>query len=67
LRLGGSVLFGLRARPQRFDGSGPPFETDSFTAEGHLSYPLLRRQAQSLFVSGGLRAGRPGAVVRRHA
>ena len=49
LRLGASVLFG-RSEP---DLGGAPFRTDSFTAEAHLSYPLLRRQQQSLFVSGG--------------
>jgi hemolysin activation/secretion protein len=50
LRLGGSVLLG-RSKP---DLGGAPFRTDSFTAEGHLSYPLLRRQDHSLFFSGGL-------------
>jgi len=50
LRLGASVLFG-RSEP---DLGGAPFRTDSFTVEGHLSYPLLRRQEQSLFVSGGI-------------
>jgi hemolysin activation/secretion protein len=50
LRLGGSVLFGW-SKP---DLGGAPFETDTFTAEGHLSYPLLRRQDHSLIASGGL-------------
>ena len=35
LRLGGSVLFG-HSEP---DLGGAPFETDTFTAEGHLSLP----------------------------
>jgi hemolysin activation/secretion protein len=52
LRLGASVLVG-HSEPD-LGGAGPPFETDSFTVEGHLSYPLLRRQAHSLWVSGGL-------------
>ena len=50
LRLGGSVLFGW-SKP---DLGGAPFETDTFTAEAHLSYPLIRRQQQSLVASGGL-------------
>ena len=50
LRLGGSVLLGW-SKP---DLGGAPFSTDTFTAEGHLSYAALRRQDHSLFVSGGL-------------
>jgi hemolysin activation/secretion protein len=50
LRLGGSVLFGW-SEP---DLGGPAFSTDTFTAEGHVSWAALRRQDHSLFVSGGL-------------
>jgi len=50
LRLGGSVLFGW-SKP---DLGGAPFSTDTFAAEGHLSWAALRRQDQSLFVTGGL-------------
>ncbi|HEY6816705.1 MAG TPA: ShlB/FhaC/HecB family hemolysin secretion/activation protein [Croceibacterium sp.] len=50
LRLGGSVLFGW-SEP---DLGGAPFSSDTFTAEGHLSYAALRRQDHSLFASGGL-------------
>jgi len=55
LRLGGSALFGW-SEPDLgpSTGSGPPFSTDTFTAEAHLSYAALRRQDHSLFVSGGL-------------
>lgn len=49
LRLGGSVLFG-RSRP---DVGGAPFKTDTFTAEAHLSYPVIRRQAQTLVATAG--------------
>lgn len=49
LRLGAGVLFG-RTRP---DLGGAPFETDSFAAEVHFSYPLVRRQSQSLFATAG--------------
>ena len=52
LRLGGSVLLG-RSEP---DLGGAPFETDTFAAEGHVTYPFLRRQAHSLFASAGFEA-----------
>jgi len=50
LRLGGSVLLG-HSEP---DLAGAPFETDTFAAEGHLSYPFVRRQSQSLSATAGL-------------
>ena len=49
LRFGASVLFG-RSRP---DAGGAPFETETFTAEAHLSYPVIRRQAQTLVATAG--------------
>jgi hemolysin activation/secretion protein len=49
LRLGGSVLFG-RSRP---DVGGAPFETDTFTAEAHLSHPVIRRQEHTLVATAG--------------
>jgi hemolysin activation/secretion protein len=49
LRLGGTVLLG-HSEP---DVGGAPFETDTFVAEGHLSYPILRRQQSSFYASGG--------------
>ena len=49
LRLGGSVLWG-RSRP---DVGGAPFQTDTFTAEAHLSYPVIRRQAHTLVATAG--------------
>jgi hemolysin activation/secretion protein len=49
LRLGGSVLVG-RSRP---DVGGAPFQTDTITAEAHLSYPFVRRQAHTLIATGG--------------
>jgi len=49
LRLGGSVLFG-RSRP---DVGGAPFQTDTFTAGVHLSYPVIRRQAHTLVATAG--------------
>jgi hemolysin activation/secretion protein len=50
LRLGGSVLLG-HSEP---DLGGAPFETDTLAAEGHLSYPFVRRQTQSLYATAGL-------------
>lgn len=50
LRLGGSLLLG-HSEP---DLGGAPFETDTFVAEGHLSYPIVRRQRSSLHVAAGL-------------
>lgn len=54
LRLGGSVLWG-RSRPDLgpSTGSGQPFQTDTFTAEAHLSYPAIRRQAHTLVATAG--------------
>lgn len=49
LRFGLGVLFG-RTKP---DLGGAPFRTDSFTAGAYLSYPVIRRQSQSLFATGG--------------
>ena len=49
LRLGGSVLIG-RSKP---DLGGAPFRTDTFAAEAHLSYPFIRRQAQTLVGTAG--------------
>jgi hemolysin activation/secretion protein len=49
LRLGGSVLIG-RSQP---DLGGAPFQTDTITAEAHLSYPVIRRQAHTLVATGG--------------
>jgi len=50
LRIGGSVLLG-HSEPSV---GGAPFETDTFAAEGHASYPVIRRQTQSLFAAAGL-------------
>lgn len=52
LRLGGSMLVG-RSRP---DVGGAPFQTDTFAAEGHLSYPVIRRQSHSLVATAGFEA-----------
>jgi hemolysin activation/secretion protein len=49
LRLGASLLLGW-SKP---DLGGAPFETRTLAAETHLSYPILRRQDQSLFATGG--------------
>jgi len=49
LRLGSSVLIG-RSRP---DVGGAPFQTDTFAAEAHISYPFIRRQAHTLVATGG--------------
>jgi len=49
LRLGASVLYG-HSRP---DLGGAPFETDTWVAEGHVSYPFIRRQAQTLLATAG--------------
>ncbi len=48
LRLGAGVLLG-RSKPD----VGAPFETETFAADASLSWPILRRQEQSLFASGG--------------
>jgi hemolysin activation/secretion protein len=50
LRFGGSVLLG-HSKPTV---GNAPFETDTVVWESHLSYPLLRRQARSLFATAGL-------------
>ena len=50
LRLGGSALYG-RSRPSVGGGA---FRTDTFAADVHVSYPLVRRQAQSLGATVGL-------------
>jgi len=50
LRLGGSLLVG-RSRP---DLGGAPFQTDTLAGDVHLSYPLVRRQDESLGITGGL-------------
>jgi len=50
LRAGVSVLVG-RSKP---DLGGPAFKTDTLVVEGHLGYPLLRRQQQSLFATAGI-------------
>ena len=50
LRLGGSLLLG-HSEPSV---GGAPFETDTVVGEGHLSYPFVRRQTQSLIGSAGL-------------
>ena len=50
LRLGGSLLLG-HSEP---DVGGAPFETDTIVGEGHLSYPLIRRQNQTLIGTGGI-------------
>ena len=50
LRFGAGVLIG-RSRP---DLGGAPFQTDTVTADVHLSYPFVRRQDQSLVATGGL-------------
>lgn len=52
LRLGGSVLLG-RSEP---DLGGAAFRTDTLVAEGHVSYPLIRRQAQTLVATAGFEA-----------
>jgi hemolysin activation/secretion protein len=52
LRLGASVLWG-RSRP---DLGGAPFETETLVAEGHVSYPFIRRQAQTLLATAGFEA-----------
>jgi hemolysin activation/secretion protein len=52
LRLGGSVLVG-RSEP---DLGGAAFRTDTLVAEGHVSYPLIRRQAQTLVATAGFEA-----------
>lgn len=49
LRLGAGVLLG-RSKP---DVGGAPFKTETFAIDASLSYPVLRRQEQSLFVRGG--------------
>jgi len=50
LRLGGSVLLG-HSEPSV---GGAPFETDTMVGEGHLSYPFVRRQTQSLLATAGI-------------
>lgn len=50
LRLGGSALFG-HSEP---DVAGGGFESDTFAGEIHLRGALARRQASSLFATGGL-------------
>lgn len=50
LRLGGSVLFG-HSEPSIAGGG---FESDTFAADLHLRGAIARRQASSLFATGGI-------------
>jgi hemolysin activation/secretion protein len=52
LRFGASVLVG-RSRP---DVGGAPFQTDTLALEAHVSYPFVRRQAQTLVGTAGFEA-----------